>query len=778
MSKQLFLVLAMISVAIHAHAQQLHCGQATARQRLLKTHPEILKTEQDFNEQVRKGMKNIDLGKTARTTSIDESGNKNFWYDIPVVVHVIHDYGSEYVPDNSILSDLASWNVYYAKQNADTSEVYTHCPNFVPYIGNPHIRLHLATIDPNGNHTKGITRRRSYLTYTGDEQAKYDDWPSDKYVNIWLVNNMSRVHHFDDAYTHLPTDVASIPYYDGTLCLYEYAGSYKTINHELGHFFNLYHTWGLSDSAAVACGDDEVDDTPPTKGHLFSGCTYSLPSSNSNSIYDTACAENYYKIYLDIHGNDSLVNYPDTANTQNIMDFTFCDRMFTKGQVERMHASLNSSIANRNNLWSISNLRSTGIINTDDSFMVAPDMLPIAEFSVGNTQGTVITRFPVQYFTCPPSGSHPLGLTFRNESWNDTITSVEWNFSNEAAIPSSAAYSLTNKFSEPGWVSIGLAATGNNTGTTLISSQAVFVADSLGIPADGYYEEFSGVTAAKWPTFNYYNNEFKWQPSSAGVYDNNSMEYVGYDNRIVPATNTYPTTGMPAGDFDDMFSIPMDLSGFTGDCSLNYMYSGATRSSNPLDWNDTLEIDYSTDRSDSWVNLAMLGTRDIDNKGAFGVPYTPFSPGDWAYRGINIPVAARTDYTIFRFRYRPGIGVGPDSTTVTGSYSSGNNFYIDRINFSPWPASVSNVQPGNADVAVVPNPTNGDAYVALKGANNTTAYIVVTDITGRVVYTISEVVNSNDARILIPQTAIAVKGLYIVRIATGNTVATQKLVVE
>ncbi len=777
----LFLLFAVICLAGKSSAQDAHCYQPEARQRLLATHPEIAQAEQSFDEQIKQGIKKIDFSKLNARTTADSSQfyNDSFWYDIPIVVHIVHDYGSEYMTDNTIINNVAQWNIVYAKHNADTSEVYHYCPNFVKYIGNPHIRLHLATIDPNGNPTKGITRHRSYLTRQGGEQAKLDDWPPTSYVNIWFIHNMSGLNYKAAAYAHLPPDVAGIPYYDGVIARYDYINNDKTINHEIGHVFNLYHPWGATNDPAVACGDDGVDDTPPTMGHAEGGCLYSAPSSNQNSMYDTACAENYFKIYTDMHGNDSLVNYPDTTNTQNIMDYTYCSRMFTKGQVTRMHAALNSDVAGRNNLWSKNNLLNTGVTNAADSFVSLPDLAPVAEYNVLNLASITLSNpGTMQYFTCPPSGGNPAGLKFVNESWDATISSVAWTFGGGAAAGTSTAATVNNTFTGNGWANVSLAATSNTSGTTTNSSSPVFVAQATGMPGNGYYEEFSGATAAQWPTFNYYNNDFKWQPANVGVYDNACMEYVGFDSRLTPSAGIYPTTGMPYGDIDDMFSIPMDLSGYTGACSLNYMYSGASRSANSLDINDTLLIDYSTDRSNSWQSLAVLTKRQVDNNGAYAFAYTPTSQADWAQMSLNIPTAARTNYTVFRFRYKPGIAVGYDETVLTGSYSSGNNFYMDRVNFSPWPAGISSVLEGTSDVVVAPNPTNGDAYVILKDLDNTTARIVVSDITGKVVYTTNEQITGNDARILIPHAAIAVKGMYIVQTTTGSKVSTQKLVVE
>lgn len=118
-----------------------------------------------------------------------------------------------------------------------------------------------------------------------------------------------------------------------------------------------------------------------------------------------------------------------------------------------------------------------------------------------------------------------------------------------------------------------------------------------------------------------------------------------------------------------------------------------------------------------------------------------------------------------------------DITSDGSSFSTGNNFYMDRIYISQMPAGVDNTLMGNMDVKVVPNPTGGDAYVMVKDAGNTTANVIVSDITGKQVYTVSQQISGNEANILIPHNAISVKGIYMVQTITGNQTHTQKLVV-
>ena len=770
MRKNYFLLMLLVIFTGRVIGQTQPCGTDEVRKQLLVNHPEILQYEAELKRQINESLKHIDLGKAHKTT--DTTMPDSFWYDIPVVVHIVHDFGSEYLSDDSIFNCLKQWNIVYAKQNADTADVIAP---FKKWIGNPHIRLHLATMDPLGQPTKGITRHRSYLTYNATDQSKLDDWPNTSYLNIWFMNSLAGQNGFQPAaYAYFPATGAAIPYYDGVICFSSYAVVDKTINHEVGHYFSLYHVWGNNNSASMGtCADggtDEVDDTPPTLGHL--DCT---------KLYDTVCATNYLVIYTNAAGFDSLVDYPDTTNVQNIMDYSYCSKMFTKGQVARMHAALGSTVGSRMNLWSPFNLSITGALAP------RPDLKPIPDFSAVPAIGAITPK----YFTSCLNSHYTKGhmVKFFNESYNDTISTVRWQFTNGATTPdttvSGSPYAyITNSFSQPGWVTVTMTATdtsgassgrANNVGTRTFNN-AIFVADSVGVPAEGFYEEFdpSG-DLAKWPIFNYYNNEFKWYScSTAGYYDNYCMAYNGFDSRLNPPMNIYPPTGTPSGDIDDFFTIPFDLTGFdsSSKCNLNFYYSGASRSSNGINVNDSMEIQYSIDSTKTWNTLYTMKKNILENKGSLSYAYTPLYQGDWAPMSINIPSDSRklrSSYVLFRFRYHPGVG--------TDGNSSGNNFYIDRINISRFPASVSNVKSDNADVVVAPNPTSGNAFVIINSKDALSANIVVMDITGKVVYRTTEQMTGAEARVEIPQSAISVKGVYLVQTLTGSSVNTQKLIV-
>ena len=805
----LLLLCAGVLLAGKSSAQQVKpCGTDEARQKYIAKNPEILKLEAEYEKQIQAALTKIDFSKLSRTTSgTDSSDQPNYWYDIPIVIHVIHDYSAEYLTDEEIWADVVDWNRIFAAGNtADTASVIAP---FKKWIANPHIRLHLATINPEGQPTRGITRHRSHLTYFAGDQAKFDGWDPASYINIWTINKMSMGHDGAAAYALKPSSGAAIPGSDGVIALYDYMANRdvtmgssfsKSINHELGHCLNLDHPWGGTnqpEARGVTCADgnsDNVDDTPPTLGHYTDGCrTSRFTSSNplnpvvypQGNLYDTVCATNYFKVYPSVltGRTDSLVNYPDTVNAENIMDYTYCGKMFTKGQVARMHAALHSDVAHRNNLWSDSNLVRVGVLKTYPSspsrkvFAARPDLPVIPEFAVttNNSNSTYLVKNQ-QYYTKVGTP-----LYFKNRCWNDTVTKLVWTFSNSATATVSqtnptygSGFNIAHSFNAPGWASLKMDATGNNTGVASRTwDKAVYVADASGVSGNGYFQEFDPAgDVDKWPAFNIYNNDFKWEPANVGYYDGYSMKYTGFDSRLNPAMRMYPTNGLPDGDFDDFYSVPFDLSGFgSGKCNLNFFTSAASRTSNALDVNDTFEVAYSTDAL-NWTKIATYAKGSLTNKGAMATAYTPSSLADWVPRTISLPTGARGSYVIFRFRYRPGT----DHTIY--DYSTGNNFYMDRVHVSAYPAEISGVLGHSGNIVVAPNPTTGNAFVLIKEAGSTSARILVTDITGKVVYSTTEQLSGTEASIEIPASALAVKGIYLVQVATGKEISTQKLVVE
>lgn len=736
--RSILLVSAVASMALSAHAQDLMqpCATDEHYHMLLAQHPELAAYEEQFNSQLNKHF--AKLTATPDTTT----------YDIPLVVHVIHDYGAENISDNVIYEAAAYWAQVYMKQNPDTSGVI---PPFIPYIGNPNIRLHLATIDPDGNPTKGIVRHVSYLTNNGSDNAKFDSWPNNKYMNIWFIGTFGAGATGAAAYAYYPSAAAGMPYYDGVISLASYVNTSKTIPHELGHCLNLQHVWGNTNNPGVACGDDLVDDTPPTMGHNPVGCV-------DAALFDTACATGYMKMYTSTTTGlmDSLVDYPDTANAQNIMDYTYCSIMFTKGQCTRMRTALTSGTAGRNNLITPSNLTATGALAP------MPDLPPVADFTLNKATGAGLITDARSYFlalNCPGT------FTFRNASWNDTVSSVSWTFSNGATAPTSTSMALVNnKFSESGWVSVSLTATSNAGTNTLTVPHAVYVADTVPTIGMGYLQYFANESdIANWPMFNYYNNQFKWEFfTGAGKDDNSCIRYNSYDT-------SNRRTGSAVGDFDDVYTPAFDLTGVSTDVYFNFYTTGASTThglgSFTTKVKDSLEIDVSTSAGARWTKIGGFSGSSLANNGAMGTSFTPTSATPWVARSVKVSAPNLSKNTFFRLRYRPG--------------NTGNNLYVDNVNIWAFPASVKEeIAQSTNSLTVFPNPSSGGCNLIFKTGNNGIVNISIKDITGKLIYQADKTFAPNS----IQQEAISREltpsaGMYFATVIIDGVSMTQKMVV-
>ena len=106
-------------------------------------------------------------------------------YTIPVVFHVVHNYGYENISKAQIVDAMEIFNKSFQNLWGDSMTV---CSIFRPIIADAQIQFRLAQIDENGNCTDGITRTVSNFTYSANDNVKtLVQWPSNKYFNGQLV---------------------------------------------------------------------------------------------------------------------------------------------------------------------------------------------------------------------------------------------------------------------------------------------------------------------------------------------------------------------------------------------------------------------------------------------------------------------------------------------------------------------------------------------------------------------------------------------------------------
>ena len=249
---------------------------------------------------------------------------------VPVVVHVVYNAPQENISDQQIQSQIDVLNKDYRRTNIDnimTPSVWTSI------AADCEIEFCLASTDPNGNNTNGITRTQtttSSFSMQGDpvkdaSSGGKDAWPNNDYLNIWVCKLSGGL------LGYATTPFGSIGSDDGVVIGYSYFGTMGTVQnpynkgrtatHEVGHWLNLEHLWG---GGWGSCGNDNVSDTPTQEEENY-GCP-AFPH-NANSCNTTNS------------NGDMFMNYMDYSNDG-------CMNLFTQGQKTRMIAAISQSRQN------------------------------------------------------------------------------------------------------------------------------------------------------------------------------------------------------------------------------------------------------------------------------------------------------------------------------------------------------------------------------------------------------------------------------------------------
>ena len=301
----LTLLLVLLSTSLVA---QRNCGSM-----------DYLQMQQENNPKRLEQLKAVEQH-TAQVLS-NPSRSVNGVITIPVVVHVVYNNATENISEAQIQSQIDVLNDDFRRLNADASDTPS---DFTGVAADVEIEFCMATVDPQGNATNGITRTSTNQTSFGtNDEVKFnssggkDAWPADDYLNIWVCDISGGIL----GYAQFPGGPAST---DGVVVDYQYFGTVgtatapfdlgRTGTHEVGHYLNLRHIWGDGNCSA----DDFVSDTPRAGNPNYSDspCTYPGPNS---------C-------------NEGSGDLPDMF--QNYMDYSddVCMNLFTQGQSSRMRA--------------------------------------------------------------------------------------------------------------------------------------------------------------------------------------------------------------------------------------------------------------------------------------------------------------------------------------------------------------------------------------------------------------------------------------------------------
>lgn len=285
------------------------CGASEVHMRLCEMYPEFRQRRGEIHFQTEQMIR--------RGTTMRRANGGSF--KIPVVVHIVHKNASENISDAQVESQIVALNRDYQLKNTDRSKVPAPWAGLVANVG---IEFALATKDPSGATTTGITRTTTTLdSFTTHDEVKFnarggaDAWPTDKYLNLWACSLGDGLL----GYAQFPGGPSAT---DGVVILNTAFGTTgtaaapfnlgRTATHEIGHWLNLNHIWGDTSDCS---GTDHVDDTPDAQLPNYGKPTFPHVSCNNGP------------------NGDMFVNYMDYVDDDTMV-------MFTHGQMARMQATL------------------------------------------------------------------------------------------------------------------------------------------------------------------------------------------------------------------------------------------------------------------------------------------------------------------------------------------------------------------------------------------------------------------------------------------------------
>lgn len=563
---------------------------------------------------------------------------------IPVVIHVLYNNAAENISTAQIMSQLDVLNRDFRRLNSDTVAI----PGvWAPLMADAEIEFCLATIDPLGNPSIGITRTPTSVTTfsNSSNDMKFDStggknaWPTDEYLNLWVCDMTGQT-----AFAQFP---GFDPATDGIAIDYQRFGDISTsqqegrlLVHEIGHWLNLLHIWG---SSATTCTSDSVADTP-------------LQLS-----WSTGCPV-FPMIDVCTPGNPGVM-------FMNYMDYTddICKNSFTNGQVARMHASLA--------------LYRPGILN---SSKCNPLLLPPADASVESIlkpSGVFCSLEFAPEFSLVNYGADPLNsVTINYQLDAEPVQMVNWtgnliSLMSETVVlptmsPAGGNHILEIWTSAPnGSIDI---VPGNDRKSSAFTNNAPPVGQSVPLIADF---ESGAFPMAGWSIENP-DNSVTWD-----LYQ--GVSGFGNGQRCIRMNNfNYPSNFVV-----DILNLPtMDISNLPGDLMT---FDIAYQLRNLIGRADTLKVQVSTDCGTSWANVYVNSGEDMTTtiSSTSEIDFVPLA-SEWRKESIDLSPFSSSNSVMIRFWHKN---------------LQENNLYIDNIQIGGLVGTTA-AEVQSQEISLHPNP--------------------------------------------------------------------------
>lgn len=517
--KKTISIIILTLILFQGFSQQTKVYQPCFFDETINNKKSLLETEQKIQAAIRKKLSVSFKKASSDSTRI-----------IPVVVHIIHDGGTENISEAQVQSQIQILNEDYGKlpgTNGDGNGVDTK------------VRFCLAKKDPNGNCTNGIVRIKSSLTnhqtYQRALLKELSFWDNTRYLNIYVVKN---INGNVAGYSSFPGGPSSE---DGVVVRHNYFGNTgtassslgRTISHELGHWFGLYHTFNNGCGINVCTDGDYVCDTPPQASPSYNCNTLNTCSNDNPDLNDLK--ENY-------------MNYTPDA----------CKDMFTAGQKQRIQATLDTI---RTQIWTNTNLLVTGC---DSNYIAPPNCPAIADF-----------------VTLTPEICVGNSVYFMDRSLNNPYS---WQWSFPGGTPSvSSSQNPTVTYNSTGTYTVKLVVT-DSTGSDSLEVAGYITVSQPGIGNSlSYSEDFDlGIYPPSSLTIINYDGGVTWELDSMASVSGN------YSIKINNLINTN------YGSSDELVLPYFDLTSSDPDSNVYMSFKWAYAKSDPT-FSDELLVLLSTD---------------------------------------------------------------------------------------------------------------------------------------------------------------------------------------
>lgn len=662
--KNLFTLLSFLLISSPILSQDMHCGTDGVMKAIYDKNPQLLQKK---------------MAEDKKTQASQAKLIPNSTYVIPVVFHILHLDGPENISDDQVKDAVRILNRDFAKKNPDTTEII---PAFKNLADSMKIQFVLATKDPLGNCTNGIKHYYDPDTdWDENSPSLYSHtWDPTKYMNVYIVRKIILSSGFGAAgYTYFPGTLPIGDSHDAIVVLNNYFGSIGTgsnflsrvLTHEVGHWLDLYHVFGGTNSAGVDCfGDDFVNDTPTSIGYL------NCPNPSAPMQYQT-CTPGV------------------SENFQNYMDYSYCCRMFTPGQGQRMQLALQNNISGRDNLVSNANLIATGVINPNG------DCVPIADFKFSRVKTCVGTA-----------------VTFTDASWNGQPTGYSWNFS--GGTPATSTNSVvTVTYTNTGNFSV-VHSSSNLAGssTPVTKNNLIQVVNNTAQYSAPWSEGFENLTQlnTNWITFSS-SGATKWEQSSEASFSGT------YSAKLDASDNTRKN--------QTTLISPMVNVSTISNPHLTFRVAAAETTTNHI---NNLKVYASTDCGDTWSVIYDQTGQNLVTTTRHNSDFIPLN-GEWRMEIIGLQQIASAASVTFKFEYK--------RDTIPGA----NNIFIDDINIVAS-TSVNELKEDAADIQVYPVPSNGELRISFTLKNEAKTRLILIDMLGRELEVLEESKLENGLHVL------------------------------